>query len=334
MKVSRRQLLQGTSLAGLTLAAGCGQLPFPGQRPPRVPRIGFLEPNSNSVAASLNEAFRQGLREHGYAEGENIVIEWRAAGSTELLPESAAELVRLPVDLIVVRGNESARAAREASPTIPVVMALGADPVATGLIASLAHPGGQVTGLTAMVPQLTGKRLELLKEVEPKLSRVAVFWNPDDASRTAEFREAEAGARTLGLQLLSLVVRRPADFDMAFDLARAERAEGLLVFAGGLNSSQAARIVEFAQRQRLPAMYALREHVDAGGLMAYGPNYFAMHRRAAYYVDRILKGTKPADLPVEQPTTFEFPVNMKTALELGITFPQEILLQITEVIDG
>lgn len=329
---SRRQVLQGAGVASLGVLAGCGLLAQPAQRPTRVPRIGFLEFNQSAVAASFDEAFRQGLRDLGYVEGETITVEWKAAGSNrERLSELATELVQLPVDIIVVRGDEAARAAKDASPAIPVVMALSGDPISTGLVASLAHPGGHVTGLSAIISQLTGKRLELLKEAVPGLSRVAAFWNPNDPPRVAEFQEAGPAARTLGLELQSLQVRTPADFDAAFAAAQAERADGLLVFAGGLNSGQAPRIVEFAQRQRLPAMFALREHADAGGLMAYGPNYLALHRRAAYYVDRILKGTSPADLPVEQPREFDFVINLKTARALGLVIPQHVLLQATEV---
>src|SRR5438270_9179987 len=242
--LTRRRFVQGTGAAGLALLAGCGLLAPPAQRPARVRRIGFLQSGLSSVETSWDEAFRQGLRDLGYVENQNILIEWKAASSNELLPELAAELVRLPVDLIVVRGNVVARAAMDASPTIPVVIALTADPVATGLVASLAHPGGQVTGLTAIAPQLTGKRLELLKEAVPELSRVAVFWDPSEPPRVAEFHEAEVAARMLGLQLQSLEVRGPADFETAFAAVLAERADGLLVFAGGLNSSQAPRIID------------------------------------------------------------------------------------------
>lgn len=333
MIFSRRHLLHGAGTAALGLFAGCGFLAQPAQRTARVPRIGFLEENRNPVGDSLNEVFRQGLRELGYVDGENIIIEWRAADSShERLSVLAAELVQLPVDLIVVRGNEPGQAAKDASPTIPVVMALSGDPVGTGLVAGLAHPGGHVTGLTALAPQLAGKRLELLKDAVPELSRVGTFWNPSLPPHLPEFDETETAAAALGLQLQSLEVRSPADFAQAFTAALAERAQALLVFTGGLNSSQAPRITEFALRHRLPTMYALREHADAGGLMAYGPSYLAMHRRAAYYVDRILKGAKPADLPVEQPREFEFVLNLKTAQALGLTIPQHVLLQATEVI--
>jgi putative ABC transport system substrate-binding protein len=330
--LSRRQFVQGASLAGLGLVVGCGSLAQPAQRAARMPRIGYLEVAPNPVEATWDEAFRQGLQELGYVEGQNLTVEWRAAASREHLSELAAELVRLPVELIVVRGDAVARAVTAASPAMPVVVALTADPIATGLVDSLARPGGQITGLTATAPQLTGKRLELLKDAAPEITRVAAFWNPSEPPRQAEFREAEAAAPTLGLQLQSLEVRDPAAFEQAFAAALAERADGLLVFAGQLVTSQAARIVEFAARQRLPATYVQREHVEAGGLMAYGPSYLAMHRRAAYYVDRILKGAKPADLPVEQPMVFDFVVNLPTAQALGLTIPQHVLLQATQVI--
>jgi putative tryptophan/tyrosine transport system substrate-binding protein len=333
VSVSRRQFVRAGGAAGLGLLAGCGFQAQSPQHGAKVPRLGFLEQNQNPVGDSLSEAFRQGLRELGYVEGENVIIEWRAAGpSPERLSVLAAELVQLPVDLIVVRGNEPAQAAKDASPTIPVVMALAGDPVGTGLVASLAHPGGQVTGLTAIAPQLAGKRLELLKDAVPELSRVGTFWNPSLPPHLPEFDETEIAAAALGLQLQSLEVRSPADFAPAFAATLAERAQALLVFTGGLNSGQAPRITEFALQHHLPTMYALREHADAGGLMAYGPSYLAMHRRAAYYVDRILKGTSPADLPVEQPREFDFVVNLRTAQALGLTIPQHVLLQATEVL--
>jgi putative ABC transport system substrate-binding protein len=331
--LTRRRFVQTAGTAGLGLLAACGSLVQPTPRPTRIPHIGFLEQNPNPAGASLTEAFRQGLRELGYIEGENIIIEWRSAdASHERLAALASELVHLPVDLIVVRGNEPAQAAKDASPTMPVVMALSGDPVGTGVVASLAHPGGQVTGLTAMAPQLAGKRLEVLKDAVPELSRVGTLWNPSLPPHLPEFDETETAAAALGLQLQSLEVRSPADFAQSFAAALAERAQALLVFTGGLNSSQAPRITEFALRHRLPTMYALREHADAGGLMAYGPSYLAMHRRAAYYVDRILKGTRPADLPVEQPREFDFVINLKTAQALGLSLPQHVLLQATEVI--
>jgi putative ABC transport system substrate-binding protein len=328
---TRRAFLRA-GLGGVSLLLACDRLP--GQPPPAppVPRIGYLEMAPNPIEAAWDEAFRQGLHDLGYVEGQNVAVEWKAASSGEQLTELAVDLVRLPVELIVVRGDAVARAVTAASPTMPVVVALTADPIATGLVTSLARPGGQVTGLSATAPQLTGKRLELLTEAAPQITRVAIFWNPSEPPRQAEFREAEAAARALGLQLQSLEVRGPADFDAAFAAALVERADGLLVFAGQLIVSQDERIVAFAKHHRLPAMYVQRVQVEAGGLMAYGPSQLAMHRRAAYFVDRILKGTKPGELPVEQPTTFDFIVNLQTAQALGLTIPQHVLLQATEVI--
>jgi len=331
-RLTRRGFVQATGLAGVALLAACGRLPGQAAPAPRMPRIGFLEQNPNAVGDALSEALRQGLRELGYVEGQSILIEWRAAASPSELAEQAAELVRIPVDLIVVRGNEPAQAAKDARTAVPVVIALAGDPIATGPVTSLSHPGGLVTGLTAIAPELAANRLELLRDAVPELSRVAAFWDPGLAPHGPEWRETEAAAATLGLQLQPLEVHSPGDFEQAFAAAVAERAEALLVFTGGLNSSQAPRIIDFARRQGLPAMYALREHADAGGLMAYGPNYAAMHRRAAYYVDRILKGANPADLPIEQPREFDFVINLKTAQALGLAIPQHVLLQATEVL--
>src|SRR3954470_4018173 len=261
-------------------------------------------------------------------------MEWKLADNGDaLMPAFAADLVRLQPDVIVVRGESAARAARTATSTIPIVIALASDPVGAGLVASLARPGGNVTGLVNISPLLSGKRLELLTQAAPGLSRVAAFTDPSEQARVNDLRETEAAARALGLQLLALEARGPGDFEAAFAAAVAERAEGLVVFAGPLNSSQRSRIIEFTAKQRLPAIYALREYADAGGLMAYGPNYQDLHRRAATYVDKILKGAKPADLPIEQATKFNLVINRRAAEALGLTIPGSILARADEVIE-
>jgi putative ABC transport system substrate-binding protein len=322
---SRRQFVGGAGAAGLALVAGCGRLPGQEQQPARVPRVGVL----NAIPSSA-EAFRQGLHELGYVVGQNIAIEYRSVGAREeLLPEAAADLVRLPVDVIVVGGDPPIRAAIEATDTIPVVMAVSRDPVGSGFIASLARPGGTVTGLSYLSLQLTAKRLELLQQAVPRVSRVAALGPP---STLPEWREAEAAARALGVQLQFLEVHGSDDLERGFEVAANESVEALLVLTSPLTAGQHGLIAELAAARRLAVIFDRREFAAAGGLMAYGPNIPGLWSRAAYYVDRILRGTKPADLPVEQPMTFDFVVNMKTAQALGITFPNEIMLQVTEVI--
>jgi putative ABC transport system substrate-binding protein len=315
--------------AGLGLLAGCGRLP--GQAPAlKAPRLGILATEANE--ANLGE-FQQGLADLGYTVGRNVLIEIRHAAGPEQLPALAAELVGLPVDIVVTQGQTATRAARQATGTIPVVqMAGGGDLVEAGLIASLARPGGNVTGLTSMAPQLTGKRLELLEAAIPSVSRVAVLLGVGIGANAPTWIELQNAARVLGLELQLLELHDPDGIEGAFGVATRERAEALLVVTDPLTLNRPQRIVDLAAQNRLPAMYARRDFVVAGGLMAYGPNGAGQHRRAAYYVDRIVKGTRPADLPVEQPMTFEFVVNMKTAQALGITFPNEIMLQVTEVI--
>ncbi len=325
---SRRRFVQnGLALAGLGLLAGCGITLPQAQQRARVPRLGYLALSAGIFAGE----FHQGLRELGYVEGQNILIEWRfAEGREERLPELAAELVRLQVDVIVTQGVEEA--ARQATSTIPIVMATSADPVATGAVASLAHPGGNVTGLTAAGPELGPKRLELLKEALPGVSRVAVLWDSSDRGKAVEMRGIEAAARTLGVQVQSLEVRGPDDFEAAFEAATDGRAEALMPLRSPLIAFQRSRIVDLAAMNRLPAMYSGREFVDAGGLMSYGPNQTDSFRRAATYVDKILKGAKPADLPVERPTKFELVINLKTTQALGLAIPQSVLIQATDVI--
>ena len=294
----------------------------------KVPRIGFLTSGFSYV-----EAFRQGLRELGYVEGQHIAIEYRdAEGSYERLPDLVAELVRLPVDVLVVGGSARARAAQQATQTIPIVMAFSGDPVGTGLVASLARPGGNVTGLSLMAPELSGKRLALLQEAVPGGTRVAVLWHPDNPVTGLTLRETEVAARGVGMQMQSLEVRSPNDVERAFHTITSERAEALIVLPSGFFTFHRTWIVELAAKSRLPAMYQERDYVDAGGLMSYGPSFADLPRRAARYVDKILKGAKPADLPVEQPMKFEFVINLKTAQTLGLTLPPHLLYFADEVI--
>jgi len=274
------------------------------------------------------------VRELGYVEGQNIAIESRwAEGKYDRLPGLAAELVRLKVDVLVTQAAPAIQAAKEATRTIPIVMAISGDPIGTGFVASLARPGGNITGLSLLATELSGKRLELLKEAIPKLSRVAVIWNSSSPGMAHRFREVQAAARALGVRLQSLEVRGdPSDFEGAFSAATKERPDGLLVVLDPFTTLHRRRIGEFAAGSRLPAVYGSSAFPEAGGLMSYGPNIPDMYRRAAFYVDKILKGAKPADLPVEQPRKFELVINLKTAKELGITIPPEVLLQADRVI--
>ena len=299
----------------------------------KVYRIGILPPGPISPRMHLWEAFRQGLRELGYVEGHNIALVIRSPEQgPEQLPDLAAELVRLKVDVIVTAGTVGAQAAQQATRTIPIVMALSADPVETGLVSSLARPGGNTTGLSLISRELSGKRLELLRAVVPRVSRIAVLFDPTDPGGAVQMRETEAAARALGVQLQRLDVRGPGDFEKAFQAATRGRAGALLVFDAALTFSYRTQIVALASKSRLPAMYGLTGLAEAGGLMSYGANIVDMYRRAAVYVDKILKGAKPADLPVEQPTRFELVINMKTAKTLGLTFPQSILIRADQVI--
>jgi putative ABC transport system substrate-binding protein len=334
-RLSRRGFVLGAGVAGvaatgLGLLGGFGCLPLPLQPAPRVPRIGYL---SASPLPTGIDALRQGLGQLGYVEGQSIVIEIRSAEAPdELAPSLVAGLVSLPVDVIVASAGPAALAASRATTTIPIVMAGGGDPVRLGLAASLARPGGNVTGLSTLSPALSGKRLELLREATPAISRVGIVSNSTNPSGVDQLRETQEAGRTLGLETIVLDVRGPEGLEGLFETATRERAEALCVLAIGLTATEYEQLAEFATQNRFPSVFALRDGVDRGGLMAYGPSVVALTRRAAYYVDRILKGAKPADLPVEQPMTFDFVVNMKTARELGITFPNEIMLQVTEVL--
>jgi putative ABC transport system substrate-binding protein len=329
--LSRRQLVQGAGLAGLDLLVGCGRLPR--QQPPKPPRLGaLLWLGAQGPSSSL---LVQGLRELGYLESQNLTIEWRAhQGRADLLPQLVAELVHIPVDLIYTSGTPAALAASEATRTIPIVMTAVGDPVAVGLVASLARPGGNVTGTANLAPQLSGKRLQLLREVVPGLARAGILVNATIADKALDLRETQEAARILGVSLYPVPVRDAGEFESAFAAMARERVEALLVLEDFMFFAPPNRgqLVALAAQHRLPAMYTLREWVDADGLIAYGPNLIDAHRRSASYIDKIFRGTKPADLPVEQPTTFEFVINLRTAQALGITIPQHVLLQATEVI--
>ena len=330
--LSRRQFLQGVGVAGLALLAGCGRLPWQGQapKPPRLGALLWLGAQGPSSTALL-----QGLRDLGYAEDQNLTLEWRAhQGRADLLPQLVAELVQLPVDVIYTSGTPAALAASEGTRTIPIVMTAVGDPVAVGLVTSLGRPGGNVTGTANLAPQLSGKRLELLKDVMPGLSRVGVLVNAAITDKALDLRETQEAARTLGVSLSPAPVRQVGEFESALAAMARERVEALVVLEDFMFFAPPHRgqLVALAAQHGLPTMYTLREWVDAGGLMAYGPNLVDAHRRSASYIDKILKGTKPADLPVEQPREFEFVINLKTAQALGLTIPQHVLLQATEVI--
>jgi putative ABC transport system substrate-binding protein len=304
------------------------------QQAKKIPRIGFLLAFSSSSDRERVEAFRQGLRELGYVEGQNVFVEYRyVGGKADESPKLAAELVRLRVDLIVAGGGSGlARAVKGTTKTIPIVITGGSDPVGAGLVASLARPGGNITGLTAIAAELAGKRLELLKETLPRLTRVGVLWNPTDQGSAQGLKEIEIAAPTLGLDVQSLQVRSPSNFESAFKAAIAGQARALQVLGSGLINSHRNRIIEFATKSRLPTMFADAALVQAGGLMSYGPNAPDLYRRAATYVDKILKGAKPADLPVEQPTKFELIINLKAAKQIGLTIPPNVLARADKVI--
>ncbi len=299
----------------------------------KIPRIGFLGNSTAALEANLVGPFREGLRDLGYVEGRNILIEYRwAEGQYERFPALIAELIALKVDVIVTAGTPAALAVRKATTSIPIVMAAVGDPIGVGLVASLARPGGNVTGLTAIAPELEGKRLELLREVVPKLSHIAVLWNPDNSFHVGSLKETRAAAQVLGIKVQPLGVRISEEFPAAFAAILRERPGALLVLADRIFLHNRTRIVDFEAKHRLPGVYAYRELVEAGGLMSFGPSYAGMHRRAAYYVDKILKGAKPSDLPVEQPTKFELVINLKTAKALGLTISQSVLGRADEVI--
>jgi putative tryptophan/tyrosine transport system substrate-binding protein len=298
----------------------------------RMPRIGWL---ATSAPGPFDEAFRQGLRERGYIEGQTTAIEWRSVkGEFARLPTAAAELLGLNVDIVVASGTPAALALQKLTTATPIVMVAGIDPVQARLVASLARPGANITGLTRITPEMAGKRLELLKEAFPQISRVAVLWhglsNPSTASL---LKESTAAATALGLSVQSLELRSVADLDTAFAAISQQRAGGILTVQDGFTNSQRTRIIALVTKSRLPGMYESRDWVDAGGLIAFGPNDSEIYRRAAHFVDKILMGAKPADLPVEQPTKFELVINLKTAKRLGLTIPQSVLGRADHVIE-
>ena len=301
------------------------------QQPAKLPRIGFLRVGSS--ADPYVEAFRQGLRELGYVEGRNIVIEYRfTEGKENRLAEFAADLVRLKVDLIVGGGTQAIIAVKNRTQTIPIVMGAVSDPVGTGLIASLARPGGNITGLSLFSPELSGKRLELLKEIVPKVSRIGLLSDTGSAATVPMLKKTEEAARALGLRVQVIEVHNSNNFDSAFAAVKKERVGALNVLNSAVFNVHRRTIVEFATKNRLPAVYGNNNFSDAGGLMAYGPHIADVYRRAATYVDKILKGAKPADLPIEQPTKFELVINLKAAKQIGLTIPPNVLARADKVI--
>ena len=318
-------------MAGLGALAGCGVLPFQAQPAGKVRRLGYLR--AEAPPPGDIEGFRRGLREHGYVEGEDIVVEYRwAEGDLGRLVAFANELVDLDVDLIVASAPDATRVARAATATTPIVMVLVADPVTFGFVESLARPGGNVTGFAYLLPELSGKRLELLAQAVPGLSRVAVLWNAANAYKPLDLHEVQAVAGPSMIELLTFPVREPEEFDGAFDAAVRGGAGGLITLEDPFTIAHRARIVDLVRRHRLPAVYAVRPFVDVGGLMYYGPDRVDQNRRAAAVVDKILRGARPADLPVERPTAFELVVNLPTARDLGLAIPPSVLQQATEVI--
>jgi putative tryptophan/tyrosine transport system substrate-binding protein len=302
------------------------------QQPAKVPRIGYLTGARLSAIANRTEAFRKGLRELGYVDGKNIVIEWRAAeGNFDRLPALAAELVRLNVNVIVTGGEAATRPAKAATGSIPIVMTQDDDPVGTGFVASLARPGGNITGLSTLAPERSGKRLELLKEIVPRLSRVAVFGTSTEPSNAQALKEIELAAGSLGIKLQYRDVLSLKDVEIAFQAAIKERAGAVLMeVSGPITGPHRKKIAELAVKSRLPVIHGRREPVEAGGLMSYGVSVDDLDRRAATYVDKILKGAKPSDLPVEQPKKFEFVINLKAAKQIGLTIPPNVLARATK----
>jgi ABC-type uncharacterized transport system substrate-binding protein len=339
-RLSRRAFAVGISVSSAALLAACGRLPGPGafqaQPAERMYRLGFLTQAALTEAsrARTEDPFRRGLSELGLVEGQNVVIEYRRAdGRPERLPELADELASAPLDVIITVGTPAAVAAKNATATVPIVMLGTSDPIRTGLVPSLAGPGGNLTGLSFEAgPGLWGKRLDLLHATVPWVSRVAVLWNPNESGLTDAVERAVDAAGVLGVEAQLVPVPHIDEFDRAFEAVARERAGAICMIGGPFFFVHRMRIADFALRNRLPSMQNGREYAEAGVLMTYGPSFPAIAHRGAAYVDKILKGAKPADLPVEQPMTFEFVVNLKTAQALGITFPNEIMLQVTEVI--
>jgi putative ABC transport system substrate-binding protein len=303
------------------------------QLPGKVYRIGYLQAPPASAVATRTEAFRQGLRDLGYLEGKNVVIESRfAEGNLDRVPQIVAEFVRLKVDVIVTGGSFATSAAKKATSAIPIVMTQDGDPVGNGYVASLARPGGNVTGLSTLAPELSGKQLEVLKETIPRLARVAVLGSSNRSGNAQSIKETENAAESLRVRLQYLDILSPKDIEAAFRAARKENADAVLVLTGPLITSQRTEIIKLASKSRLPAIYDRAEFVEDGGLMTYSVSSTDLFRRAATYVDKILKGAKPADLPVEQPTKFELIINLKTAKQIGLTIPPNVLARADRVI--
>jgi ABC-type uncharacterized transport system substrate-binding protein len=324
------QLDQLKRRAFITLLGGAAAWPLAAraQQSGKIPRIGIIDDSP------VWNSFREGLRELGYLEGQNIAFEYRYAGGVaDRLAEVAAELVRRPVDIIATFGTPQSRAAQQATTTIPIVMIGIGDPVGAGLISSIARPGGNITGNTILGPDLAGKRLQLLKEIVPSLSRVAFLWNPDNASHPAQLAELRVAAETLGMKLLPVAVHSSDEFDSAFAAMMSERAEAFLMTNDPFHQLSIGRIVDFLTNNRLPGMFVTREIAIAGGLISYGASVPALFRRGAWYVHKILQGTKPADLPVEQPTKFDLVVNVRTAKAIGLNIPESFLVRADEVIE-
>jgi putative tryptophan/tyrosine transport system substrate-binding protein len=331
----RRQVVQGASAVSLGLLAACGRWPWQAQPAARGYRLGWLAFGSPSPSGTSPQydALQEGLRDLGYVAGHNLTVAARyAEGRSEGLPDLVAELLSAQPDVIVAAGTPAARAAKTATSTIPIIIAYAADPVATGLVASLAHPGGNVTGLTNIAVELSGKRLQLLTEAVPGIARVAAIWNAADPAMLAEFGEARGGAERLGLELQSIAVRELSDLERAYEAAMTWRADAILLIADPFITLSRIPLVALSAQSRVPTMSGDRGFAAAGGLMAYGPDPLLQYRRAAYYIDRIFKGAKPADLPIERPMRFDFVINLKTAEALGLTIPPHVLLQATEVI--
>jgi len=316
------------------LGSAAAALPLPAAAQPKIPRIGFMGNSTAALEANLLDAFREGLRELGYEEGRNIVIEYRwANGAYDYFPVLVAELIAAKVDAIVTAGTPAALAVKNATTNVPLVMVAVGDPIGTGLVPSLARPGGNLTGLSSIAPDLEGKRLQLLREVTPALSHVAMFINSLNPFHISSMEQARAAAQAMGIKLQLHDIRKSEDLDDAFTAIRKERPDALLILADRVFLHNRERIVDFANEQRLPNVSAYKELVEVGGLMSYGPSYEDMHKRAAIYVDKILKGAKPADLPVEQATKFQLVINLKTAKALGLQIPDKLFALADEVIE-
>ena len=327
--MQRREFI--TLLSGIVAA---WSLAARAQQPAKIPRIGFLGNSTATMEANLIGPLRDGLRELGYEEGRNVIIEFRwADGKYDQFPALVAELLAAKVDVIITAGTPATLAIKKATSTVPLVFIAVGDPVGTGVVPNLGRPGGNITGLSSIAPDLEGKRLELLREVVPKLSHVAFFLNPANAFHTASMRQARVAAQSLGIKLQPMEVNKSEQLDGAFASIVKEKPDALLILADRVFLHNRKRMMEFAIQQRLPSVNAYRELVEAGGLISYGPSYEDMHRRAAVYVDKILKGTKPADLPIEQPTKFTLLINLKTAKTLGLTVPPTLVARADELIE-